>query len=220
MYQEILDNGGFTNPKMLNQYFIFGLGPEFSEIIRHVNTNTLPPEWQPLDLHSLIPVAKRYLSSVLSTRERNREYKEAHKSASNSSSQTSNKTSSSKPSNNSDAFKDRTKRIYTAIYNRCFRIGDFEHEVGAGCCVFHGTRDHRSEECLAIKKAIEKNLSNNSNPQPKQNKQEIQMQPVAKVASTQHDALPDTVLSQTVDFSTLQGIDSNSNHSIIDDVNA
>ena len=146
MHQEILDNGRFSTPEMLKQYFIFGLGPDFSEIIRHVNTDTLPLECQPLDLHSLIPVAKHYLQFVLITRERNRFLYPS----------LSQKSSSSKPSNNSETFKDRTKGIYKAIYTRTFKVSDFEHEVGAGCCVFHGTRDHQNGECLAIKKAIAK----------------------------------------------------------------
>ena len=118
---------------------------------------TLPLKWQPQDLHSLIPVAKRYLQSLLTTRQRNRAYIEAHKPVSNPSSHSTQKPTSAKPSNSSDAFKDRTKWIYTAIYTRTFKANDFEHKVGAGCCVFHGTRDLRSDECLAINKAIIKN---------------------------------------------------------------
>ena len=87
MQQEILDNGGHSTPELLKRYFIFNLGPDFSDIIRLNNMGTYPLEWQPSDLHSLIPVANRYLQSVLTTRQRNCAYKEAHESASTSSSQ-------------------------------------------------------------------------------------------------------------------------------------
>ena len=136
MQQEILDNGGYCPPETLKHCFILNLGPDFSKIIRLNNTGSLLLEWQSLDLYSLIPVAKRYLQSVLSTRRRKRKYEEAHKHPASSTSSSSKKPSSSKPPSSTDAFKDRIKRIYIDIYYRRFNPKTFEHEVDPGCCVF------------------------------------------------------------------------------------
>ena len=78
MYNIILDHGGHATKADLKQYFIYNFGPDISQISNLQNMGTLPPEWQPLELHELIPVAKKYLKSVLSTWNRNRVYKETH----------------------------------------------------------------------------------------------------------------------------------------------
>ena len=61
MYHDIIENGGHTTKEDLKHYFIYNLGPDFSQISNHQNMGTLPPEWQPLELHELIPVAKKVL---------------------------------------------------------------------------------------------------------------------------------------------------------------
>ena len=212
---EILDNGGYSTPQLLKRNFILGLGPEFSDIIRLLNTGTLPPEWKPLNLHTLLPVAKRYLQSVLTTRQRNREYKELHKSTTQTSSKSTGKPQTSTQPATNDAIKDRIKRIYTAIYHKRFKASDFEREVGPGCCVFHGTRDHKTNECLAIQKAMAKSELNHVAPVNTTHISKPPTQPVAKVASLSHQSIPESILSQieAVDFSALQGDDDNNKHS-------
>ena len=217
MHQEIMDNGGFSSKELLKQNFILGLGPEFTTIINHQNKGTLPVEWTPLDLHSLIPIAKKYLQSILSTRARNKIYKETHKppTSSSSSQSTGKPTTSTKYS---DQTKDRMKRIHTAIYHRSFKISDFTNEVGSGCCVFHGTKDHTFQECMAIKRTIAKSNQNHSSstqtPVASQSSSKP-IQPSAKVASTSSEPVPQSVLSQieAIDFAALQGEADNNNHS-------
>ena len=214
MRKEIIDNGGHCPPDMLKHFFILNLGPDFSEIIRLNNTGTLPLEWKPLDLYELIPVAKKFLQSVLSVRRLNRAYKEAHKPPSSSTSSSNKKQTTEKPSTTTDAFKDRIKRIYTAIYYRRFDPKDFEHEVGKGCCVFHGTKDHTTGQCLAIQKALDKSNANPSSTPTPSNKPNV-AQPTAKVASLPSETLPDSIQSQieAVDFAALQGDEYSFNHS-------
>ena len=145
MYNDINDNGGSCTPTALKRDFIMNLGPDFSEIVRLQNMGTHPTAWQPTDLHQLIAVTKQYLQSVLSIRERNRVYKETHKPVSSAPKL---QQSSDKPRNPNTELKDRIRRIYTSIYDNNFSIKNFEHEVGPGCCVFHGTRDHLSTEYM------------------------------------------------------------------------
>ena len=59
-----------------------GLGPNFTSIQLLINT-TLPPEWQPTDIHELIPVVESYQANVLSLRQRNKELKTQNKPPSN-----------------------------------------------------------------------------------------------------------------------------------------
>ena len=131
MHQDIIDNGGLSSKELLKQNFILGLGPEFTTIINHQNMGTLPSEWQPQDLHTIIPIAKKYLQSILSTRQRNKVYKETHKSpvAPNPSQPTTPSSSrkSNKPPQYSEETKERMKRIYTDIYHNRFKISDYTH---------------------------------------------------------------------------------------------
>ena len=228
MHHDILDNGGHSSRERLHRNFILGLGPEFSAIINHMNMGTLPLEWQCLDLHKLIPTAKMYLQSVLSTRQRNKIYKEVHKPPTTPASQASSSTSTRKQSNvkppgPDTATEDRMKRIYTAIYHRKFKISDYEHEVGPGCCVFHGIPDHKSSECLAIQRAINKSKQNNASSTTKPVSATVSNppQPVANVVNVPQPSLPQSVVSQieAVDFSALQGNDCNNINLSSDDVN-
>ena len=50
MYQELLPNHVEVRPDMLKASFICGLGSEFTNIIKQLNTNSLPTEWQPLSI--------------------------------------------------------------------------------------------------------------------------------------------------------------------------
>ena len=191
MYHDIVDNGGSCTPTQLKQNFLFNVGPEFSEIANQFNIGTLPPEWQTEDLHSLIPVTKKYLQSILSTRLRNRKYKEAHKQPP----KFKPVAPARKPSP-TEIDEKRMKRIYTAIYYQRFRIEDYKNEVGPGCCVFHGTADHKSEDCQAIKKAVAKSRANPPPASVPDSKAAPPSQPMANAVSVQQTDVPQSVMSQ------------------------
>ena len=79
MHQDIIDNSGNSDATILKRTFILNLGPEFTEIGKKYDLGQLLPEWDPMNLHELLPVTKRFLQATMATRSRNKDYKEANK---------------------------------------------------------------------------------------------------------------------------------------------
>lgn len=79
MYRELLANNVEIRPDMLNASFICGLGPEFTDVVKQLNTNSLPPEWQPLSITNLIEPARQVFRLTQQQRGHNVNYKNATK---------------------------------------------------------------------------------------------------------------------------------------------
>ena len=77
LYQEICTHGGHLDQNFLKHNFINGLGRPFKDIYMHLLHDTLPPEWQPLDLDELVPVAEKYLNEKPSSSSRKRKYSDS-----------------------------------------------------------------------------------------------------------------------------------------------
>ena len=65
------------SPTELKEIFIYGLPPEFTKIKRKIRH--LDPEWNPIDINQLIPVAKNYLQEMYMFRLDNKLYAEKKK---------------------------------------------------------------------------------------------------------------------------------------------
>ena len=77
LHQEICNYGGDSSKKFLKTNFINGLGPAFEDIYMSLLHGTLPPEWQPMDIDELVPVAENYLNEKPSSSSRKRKYSES-----------------------------------------------------------------------------------------------------------------------------------------------
>ena len=77
LHQEICNYGGDSSKKFLKTNFINGLGPAFEDIYMKLLHGTLPPEWQPMDIDELVPVAENYLNEKPSSSSRKRKYSES-----------------------------------------------------------------------------------------------------------------------------------------------
>ena len=62
-------------PHILKACFICGLGPEFTDTIRHLNNNSLPVEWLPTSITDLLEPARQVLCLAKQQREQNANYK-------------------------------------------------------------------------------------------------------------------------------------------------
>ena len=144
---QLIENNVACSEQELKITFIMGLGTDFTSIQLLVNT-TLPPEWQPTDIHQLIPVAERYQANVLSLRQRNKELK----------SQTKTPRTPKTPLDNVQTNESRQKEIYHKIMDNNFKISDFVSQVPPNTCVYHGNIGavHTSDKCNTIKKLLEK----------------------------------------------------------------
>ena len=153
MCKDLTEHGISIPPYTLKSCFISGLGPDFHEIIKDLNNNKLDPEWLPLDIKDLIHPARDYLRLQTQLRAHHASYKTITATDSKNPKPT-NKTTPKDDNTLSDKDRDRRRRIYNGIRYGSFKISDFEHEVGANKCVFHGTTHpsakNSSRECAKL----------------------------------------------------------------------
>ena len=167
IYKDLTEHGIHIPPHTLKSCFISGLGPDFHDIIKDLNKNKLDPEWLPLDIKDLIQPARDYLRLQTQLRAHHASYKTLTAADSNNSKPTSK--SNPKEDNNtlSEKDRDRRRRIYNAIRDGSFKISNFENEVGANKCIFHGTTHpntkNSSRECTKLLDLLKQH------PQPPQN---------------------------------------------------
>ena len=77
LHQEICNHGGDKSKKFLKTNFINGLGKPFENIYMNLLHGNLPPEWQPMDIDELVPVAENYLNEKPSASSRKRKYSDS-----------------------------------------------------------------------------------------------------------------------------------------------
>ena len=145
IHKELESNGVNISPHILKACFICGLGPEFTDIIRHLNNDSLPMEWQPISITQLLEPARQVLRLAQQQRQHNANYKAQNAKQQQDTPNTNNKNKSQNKSTKPTApitdteriLKDRQSRIQFAINNDTFKIEDFEKEVQPGHCIFH-----------------------------------------------------------------------------------
>ena len=155
-YATIIDDVG------MKYIFIHGLSPEFTDIKK--NVDNLPPEWNHLDIESLIPVAKAYLQRIHDLRFDNDAFRTKRKAYYDNLKPKSTKPGYKQqpgPSKSTDPTPnrlrlstdpkdiDRRLRLSVAIQKGTLKFKDYISEIPPNTCLWHGAH-HPTHKCKTI----------------------------------------------------------------------